>query len=269
MTSASLSISLVTYNPNQALLTSTLLAMSEAVAKADVDVQLILIDNTPLARLNIDQRWLSLIWCHPFVLIQHGENLGFGGGHNVALYGLKTDYHLILNPDLVIAPEALRYGLEFMAQHPQCALLTPYATWENGVVQRLCKRYPTVSDLLLRGFAPTSVKRMFQNRLDRYEVADKLNDHDVLWDPPIVSGCFMLFRTEMLKQLGGFNSRFFLYFEDFDLSLRVGQTGRIAYVPQVKVVHHGGKASSKGWRHIWMFGRSMVIFFNIHGWCWW
>ena len=43
----------------------------------------------------------------------------------------------------------------------------------------------------------------------------------------------------------------------------------LAYVPQVKVVHHGGHASRKGWRHIWMFGRSMVTFFNIHGWRWW
>ena len=87
-------------------------------------------------------------------------------------------------------------------------------------------------------------------------MADQLNNHDVLWDPPIVSGCFMLFRTDVLQQLEGFDPRFFLYFEDFDISLRAGRVSRIAYVPQVKVVHHGGHASRKGWRHIWMFGRS-------------
>ncbi|KUE80788.1 hypothetical protein ATO46_14560 [Aeromonas schubertii] len=100
-------------------------------------------------------------------------------------------------------------------------------------------------------------------------MADQLNNRDMLWDPPIVSGCFMLFRTDVLQQLGGFDPRFFLYFEDFDISLRAGKISRIAYVPQVKVVHHGGHASRKGWRHIWMFGRSMVTFFNIHGWRWW
>ena len=269
MTSVSVSISLVTYEPDKALLASTLLAMSKAVIDAGVSVRLTLVDHTPLARLNIDRQWLAGIWHHSFELIQHGDNPGFGCGHNLALQTETSDYHLILNPDLGIAADGLVCGLEFMAQNPDCGLLTPFATWEDGEVQRLCKRYPTVFDLLLRGFAPASVKKLFQARLAKYEMVDQLNNHDVLWDPTIVSGCFMLFRTDVLQKLGGFDPRFFLYFEDFDISLRAGKISRIAYVPQVKVVHHGGHASRKGWHHIWMFGRSMVTFFNIHGWRWW
>lgn len=262
-----LSISLVVYNPDLSLFSKVLDRLNNGV-EDNISVSLIINDHSPLAQTNIDDAWLNKEWKKNYRLIQKGENPGFGVGHNRVL---QTDakYHLILNPDLEVAPDALKNALDFMEQHPECGLLTPFATWEDGEVQRLCKRYPTVFDLLLRGFAPAFVKNLFQTRLAKYEMADELNNHDVRWDPPIVSGCFMLFRTDVLQQLGGFDPRFFLYFEDFDISLRAGKISRIAYVPQVKVIHHGGHASRKGWRHIWMFGRSMMTFFNIHGWRWW
>ena len=88
-------------------------------------------------------------------------------------------------------------------------------------------------------------------------------------DVPIVSGCFMFFRRDVLDAVGGFSPDYFLYFEDFDLSLRVSKVARIAYVPAVRIVHHGGDAARKGLKHIWMFTRSAVTFFNTHGWRWW
>lgn len=263
-----LSIGVVAYCTEKAMIASTLNKLQRAVTEAGVVSFLMVVDHSPSNDLAIQNEDIRKSFAGEYNLIFAQSNPGFGEGHNQALQ-TDANYHLILNPDLEVAPDALKNALEFMELHPDCGLLTPFATWEDGEVQRLCKRYPSVFDLLLRGFAPAFVKKLFQTRLAKYEMADQLNNRDVLWDPPIVSGCFMLFRTDVLLQLGGFDPRFFLYFEDFDISLRAGKISRIAYVPQVKVVHHGGHASRKGWRHIWMFGRSMVTFFNIHGWRWW
>ncbi|HET6266063.1 MAG TPA: hypothetical protein VFD95_14465, partial [Usitatibacter sp.] len=59
---------------------------------------------------------------------------------------------------------------------------------------------------------------------------------------------------------------FFMYFEDYDLSLRVGRESQVAYVPQARIRHHGGEASRKGLRHVAWFVSSAVRFFARHGW---
>src|SRR5690606_12879181 len=87
----------------------------------------------------------------------------------------------------------------------------------------------------------------------------------IYWNPPIVSGCFMFFRSTILKNTGSFSDKFFLYFEDFDLSLRMRKIADTAYVPAVRVVHSGGHASKKGFWHIKIFIRSAIIFYRIHG----
>ncbi|CAB3765851.1 N-acetylglucosaminyl-diphospho-decaprenol L-rhamnosyltransferase [Burkholderia puraquae] len=202
------------------------------------------------------------------LLTGHG-NVGYGRGHNLAIEAVESTYHLILNPDIDIEPDALVRALDFLDSHPEVGLLTPWIGDDRGNVQYLCRRFPALFDLLVRGFLPMRVRRWFAARLARYEMRDVINDHDIVWDPPIVSGCFMLFRTDVLKKLGGFDPRYFLYFEDYDLSLRTHEVARVAYVPSVRVVHHGGGASRKGFAHIRMFAASAFKFYNRFGWRLW
>ena len=95
---------------------------------------------------------------------------------------------------------------------------------------------------------------------------DNLSENKTSSDIPLVSGCCMFTDTKSLKQVGGFDEGYFLYFEDFDLSIRVSKFGKLMYAPEVRITHSGGYASSKGLWHIWKFCISGARFFNTHGW---
>jgi hypothetical protein len=160
---------------------------------------------------------------------------------------------------------ALTEAIRFMAHEQACVMVTPVATSPDGTPQYLVKNYPRVSVLAMRGFAPAWLKRALQRRLDEYDRADRPYDSP-LTDARIVSGCFMLMRRSAFERAGGFDERFFLYFEDFDLSLRMSELGAIVRLPASRIVHAGGQASRKGIRHIGLFARSAVRFFGKHGW---
>lgn len=263
-----LSIAIVLYCPDQQLLKATLATLSEALVVAGIreESSLTLIDHSP-ATSRISEDHLRSLWPGEMITVIDDEaNPGFGAGHNRLLPSAGR-YHLVLNPDTELDPESIREALAFMEANASCGLLAPAVFGEDGERLFLCRRYPTIFDLLLRGFAPHSIQGFFRERLHRYELRDVIGD-TVAWDPPIVSGCFMFLRGECFRALEGFDERFFLYFEDYDLSIRAGSIARLAYVPSVRIVHHGGGAARKGFRHVGLFARSASRFFSKHGWKW-
>ena len=78
----------------------------------------------------------------------------------------------------------------------------------------------------------------------------------------------MCVRREVFDDVGGFDEGFFLYFEDYDLSLKMAQRGLVMEHREMRVVHHGGDASKKGWRHVHWFISGATLFFNRWGWKW-
>jgi hypothetical protein len=84
----------------------------------------------------------------------------------------------------------------------------------------------------------------------------------------VLSGCFLFCRTQALQKVGGFDPRYFLYFEDNDLSRMVRGNATLAFEPRVIIVHYGGGASHKGLAHIRMLGVSAWKYFWKHGWAW-
>lgn len=201
--------------------------------------------------------------CRLRMLGGHG-NIGYGAAHNLVIRDSGADYHLLLNPDVELGPDALSAGLRYLTENPQVALVSPAAS-NRGERQYLCKRYPAVTTLLLRGFIPATLQKLFAGKLAHYEMRDLPDDRPSI-DVPIASGCCMLCRGGPLREIGGFDQRYFLYFEDFDLSLRLGRLGNLAHVPAMRIEHAGGNAAGKGLGHIGMFIRSAWRFFNNHGW---
>ena len=257
-----LTISIVTFNPDFSELEKTLSSLKTALNGFKHDAyRIIIVDNsaTNAVASFLRQKFANL----PVQLIHGQGNIGFGRAHNMVLTQ-TGEFHLVLNPDIELDPDALHNAIVFMRASERCGLISPRACWTDGQRQYLCKRYPAVFDLILRGFAPRVIRSFFSARLARYEMRAE-SQSAVCWNPPIVSGCFMFFRGETLRKAGGFSDKFFLYFEDFDLSLRCAQIAETAYVPSVKVVHAGGHASRKGLWHIRVFVRSAITFYKIHG----
>lgn len=266
---AELTISLVIYKPLLEQLSETLQSLALSLSHVCISYHVFIIDNTPENEFSaVNQKFLTGFFKpSAFTYLQQKTNVGFGKAHNHTL-GVDSKFHLVLNPDLTMSTDAIKNSIEYLSENTNCGLLTPHVTWSDGTVQRLCKKYPSVFILLLRGFAPQSIKRFFKSNLDDYEMVNEIDNHSVYINPPMVSGCFMFFRTDIWNKCGGFDERYFLYFEDFDLSIRVKQFCDIAYVPQVSIIHHGGFAARKGVKHIFLFFKSMILFFNIHHWSW-
>lgn len=191
-------------------------------------------------------------------------NPGFGAGHNRAFEEASSSrYFLVTNPDLEFLPESLACAIQYLDSHPDTGLLAPALCEQPDNIRPACFRYPDVLTLLARFIGGTfAAKRSY-----RYECRD-WEPATLRADPILVSGCCMFFRSTTYKSLGGFDTSFFLYFEDFDLSMRATRITHSVYHPRVGVKHAGGGAGRKGGRHAWMFLSSARRFFAKHGWRW-
>ena len=279
MLPSSLQISIVTHRPDLRLLDRVLRKLELAIGAARAggalkSVHLALIDNSedPQTGERVFEIGKARFRDSGVrVILRHGHNnIGYGAAHNLVLHGTGSDYHLVMNPDVEVATDALLCGVKWLDAHPDVGALAPAVRGPDGARHYLCKRYPAVLDLFLRGFVPRFLRALFRKRLDRYEMRDLVDvkpPRDVL-GVPALSGAFMLVRRDAIDRTGGFDPKFFLYFEDYDWSVRLASVTKTAYVPSVRIIHYGGNAARKGWRHIRWFLVSAHRFYGKHGWKW-
>lgn len=264
-----LSIAIVCYQSDPVLLDRTLQSVAASIERARaqglaLETSLFLMDNDPAASVRAPSH---ASFNHETVICP-GRNLGYGAGHNLCRDQLQSDYHLILNPDVILDADYIASAVRFMAAEPAVVCVAPHAEDEAGHPLYLCKQYPTVFDLWLRGFVPKCLHKPFAKRLAHYRMESLYIKEAINREVPIASGCCMWVRTAVFRELGGFDEQFFLYFEDFDLSLRLHGRGQVAYHPQLRICHLGGHSARKGFWHIRQFSRAGKQFFQKHGWRW-
>jgi GT2 family glycosyltransferase len=273
--SASLSVSVVSFSPDLKALRETLHTLAASLAHAHDAGSLgrahvVLVDNGPGEHYAAALR--PLVQCElgaPIesqVLSGHG-NVGYGRANNMVMLASSANFHLVINPDVELSTDAIHEALRFMNANPDVVILAPEARDASGELLYLCKRYPSVLVLALRGFAPNFMKGILKKHLERYEMRDLPRNRPTK-GIPFLSGSFMFCRRAPVAKLDGFSEDFFLYFEDFDFCMRAAARGALAWVPAVRITHHGGYAARKGWWHVWLFTLSAVKFFNRHGWKW-
>lgn len=195
----------------------------------------------------------------------HSLNLGYGSGHNVAINKSIDEgyqYHIILNPDVYWQEPVVEKLSEFMEYNLECGLVMPKVLYPNGDTQYLCKLVPTPADLILRRFIPI---KSWQEKHDyRYEM--HWTGYDKIMEVPILSGCFMMLRTDVIKKTKGFDERYFMYAEDVDLCRRIGEVSTTMFYPKVSIYHEYAKGSYGNKKMLIMHVKSIVKYFNKWGW---
>ena len=174
------------------------------------------------------------------IKLPNEKNIGFGAGHNLVLPLLRSKYHAVINPDVLIGSDVIAIMARYMDEHPDVVLLSPRIVFpETGRDQILGKRNPTLRYLI------ASRMRMEEpgDLLREYAMLDE--DSDAPFEIENATGCFMMVRTEAFRAVGGFDERYFLYFEDCDLTRSLGKLGKTLYFPGAVVQHVWGRESKK------------------------
>ncbi len=250
-----LSACIVVYNSGLRMLRTV-----QCFQDSTIELELHVVDNAPGGTLGEHLAWQ----CPGALYYPQPKNLGYGAANNVVLPNLKSEYHLVCNPDVVFDEHLLEYMVQYMDQNPDCIILTPKALNPDGTEQFLPKLTPSVRYLL--GGRLEKLGEPFRSWRAAYTLADL--DVTGPTDVEFATGCFLLIRTHALRQMGGFDPRFFLYHEDSDLSRRALEMGKIVYHPEMCITHDWQRRSSRDADLAMAHIRSTFKYFNKWGWKW-
>ena len=173
---------------------------------------------------------------HPWArLIRNPGNVGYGRGCNVGLAAAESRYVLFMNPDAVLPADDLRLLVQFMDEHPNAAMAGPMIENPDGSFQG-AGALPTPWSTVAKAMG------LWPDVWQRRPIAPGAPPRSTNW----LCGALMLARTDFVRQLGGFDPRFFLYYEETDLCRRIlGRGGELWAVGEARA-HHVGGASTGG-----------------------
>jgi GT2 family glycosyltransferase len=249
--------SIVAYNTNP-------LELEQAIhcfLDSSLLTKIVIVDNSPTDELGSLCRALGTEYLYT------GKNLGFGAAHNIAFKKFSTSkYHLVLNPDVQFGHKVLEELVAFLELNESVGLVMPRVVYPSGSPQNLCKRLPVPFDIIARRLFPGFLQCLFRRRMSAFELRNM--DMSKVLSVPYLSGCFMLLRRKALLEAGLFDERYFMYFEDLDLTRRIHERYDTVYYPRTSIIHRHEKGSYKS---VWLLFcgiQSGIRYFGKWGWVW-
>ena len=230
-------VSVIVVNYNAAALLAESLGRINNVSE-EIQLQVILIDN---ASRDDSKALMQKNYSH-YELLFNNHNVGFGRANNQALPLLKGRYVLLLNTDAFIDQDCLPRTIAYMEAHPKCGILGVRLEGRDSLLQPSCRYFPTPWNLFLQR---SGLEKFFKN----VRMMDDMSwDHNSPRQCDWVPGCFYLIRREVIDQVGLFDPRYFLYYEEVDHCFSTKKAGwEVHYFPDTTVVHIGGEsAKSEG-----------------------
>lgn len=222
--------------------------------------RIFVIDNSPTDSL----KDMVLPLSNKIEYIYGQGNIGYGAGHNIGIrkaIEAGAKYHVVLNPDIEFGGGAIEKLESFAEQHHDIGSIMPRLSSPDGVVRNPILLIPSPFDMFGRRLLPKSLMKKRADRLSMNGV-----DFSVPRNVPQLSGCFMFLRIEILKQIGGFDDRFFMYFEDFDLERRIHKVAKTVVYPDVTIVHNHASEHHVNKKLLKISIQSAIRYYNKWGW---
>lgn len=191
-------------------------------------------------------------------------NIGFGAANNIGMKAsieLGAQYHIILNPDIIFKERVISGLRLYMDSHPDIGLIKPALTYPDGRFNASAFMLPSPYTYICKKIIPS---RFTKKQTYRRQLRDL--DLSVPREVPNMSGSFLFIRNEVLKRVGLFDDRFFMYFEDFDLVRRIHKESKIVFYPHETMIHAHAAEHRKNFRLFLKGAVSAVKYFNKWGW---
>lgn len=233
---------------------------SVAAASEHCETEVFVVDNN-----SVDGSCTMLREKFPWVkLIENKKNYGFSYANNQAIRQSAGQYVLLLNPDTVIEEYTLKSVCDFMDEHPDAGGLGVKMIDGKGRFLPESKRgLPTPSVAFYKIFG---LSKLFpkSEKFGKYHLT--YLDKDEIHEVDVLSGAFMLLRSETLQKVGLLDETFFMYGEDIDLSYRITLGGyKNYYFPGTTIIHYKGESTKKGSvNYVVVFYNAMKIFARKH-----
>jgi GT2 family glycosyltransferase len=173
-------------------------------------------------------------------IICNSERNGYGYSHNKGIEASIGDYILIFNEDMILTDNALDNYLDEIKKENNigvlgCKLLNP-----DGTLQHSCFNFMSVKHEYFQALFPRNI--VFPN--SKFREIYYYWDHNETKDVDVVMGCCMLIPRNIFKEVGSFDTRFFVYAEEVDLCKRIKDAGyRVVFTPNASIIHYGGQTS--------------------------